>query len=620
MGLIRQLDDWLGRLFAHMEKSGRLDDTLIFFTADHGDFLGDHWLGEKEMFYEEALRDAGIDFIATAGAGFHRRQEVLDVVNALRVLIAPRDVAALAAFLRGPLGRLSDVGLFVLAKQGGLVRAFAETTVPEQLSADDAEALHDARALIASLHLHRHRPADEVIAFLLAQSGLEATVLDPHYGLQKASNLRKLRALAQDFAARTHAPLDRFVRYLAEVAGHEALREGEALMQPFGGGAVTLMTIHKSKGLEFPVVFVCDMGQPPREDNEKMLFLHRDLGIALRGTSPSGESERPALASVIAARAAAKGEAENARLLYVAMTRARDYLVLCGREKPGKGSWFEALDHWQRFLPATHDATLCGDGWQARVHTREDIATPPGERARATAPTRAALQQTLDTLATPRATQATPQAISVSALLDRMGAEIDDEDERQASRPHDADDPAPSAPPQHNDRALLRGSLVHKLFEHWDFHGVEAPIEAALGTAALAPRERDELRTDLVRVAERFAALPIFAVLRGAARVQRELPFALNLDQVIVHGTIDVLIDNDLLMDYKTGRISPEKQIRYALQARLYAAALRAITGHAPARAVIAYVDHGTQVEVALAPDDLDATLALARRVLSRQA
>ena len=56
MGLINQIDDWLGRLFDQLKKLGRFDDTLIFFTADHGDFLGDHWLGEKEMFYEEALR------------------------------------------------------------------------------------------------------------------------------------------------------------------------------------------------------------------------------------------------------------------------------------------------------------------------------------------------------------------------------------------------------------------------------------------------------------------------------------------------------------------------------------------------------------------------------------
>ena len=86
MGLIRQIDDWLGRLLARLEALGRLDDTLILFTADHGDFLGDHWLGEKEMFYEEALRvpfivcdpDPAAD--ATRGTVDRRFVEAVDVV------------------------------------------------------------------------------------------------------------------------------------------------------------------------------------------------------------------------------------------------------------------------------------------------------------------------------------------------------------------------------------------------------------------------------------------------------------------------------------------------------------------------------------------------------------
>lgn len=565
--------------------------------------------------YEEALRDAGIDFIATAGSGFHRRQEVLDVVNALRVLVAPRDVAALAAFLRGPLGRMSDEGLFVLAKQGGLVQAFAGDAVPEDLGAADASALRDARALIAALHTRRHRPADEVIAFLLEQSGLEATVLDHHYGLQKASNLRKLRALAQDFSARSHAPLDRFVRYLADVAGHDVLREGEALMQPYGGGAVTLMSIHKSKGLEFPIVFVCDMGQKQDGDRESRLFLHRELGFVLSGASPSGEPKKPALAEVIAARAMAKNEAEGARLLYVAMTRARDLLVLCGTEKPGKRSWYEALDHWQAFLPGRHGDVLRGKGWAAQIVAQEEIA-PNVARTHAVAPKREAVQAVVDALAARAPLATTPQAISVSALLDRMGAQPDDEDERQTPGLHNADESAPTPPAPQNDGALLRGSAVHRLFECWDFHSDRVPVDAALFGAQLAPDEREALRVDLLRVAETFTATPLHATLRDAARLRRELPFALRLDAVIINGTIDLLVDDDLLIDYKTGRPAPEKQQRYALQARLYATALRAITGHAPARAVIAFVDHDEQVEVALAPEDLDATLVLARRAL----
>ena len=86
MGLIGQIDDWLGRLFAHLKKLGRFDDTLIVFTADHGDFLGDHWLGEKEIFYEEAVRvpfivydpDPAAD--ATRGTIDERFVEAIDVV------------------------------------------------------------------------------------------------------------------------------------------------------------------------------------------------------------------------------------------------------------------------------------------------------------------------------------------------------------------------------------------------------------------------------------------------------------------------------------------------------------------------------------------------------------
>jgi arylsulfatase A-like enzyme len=86
MGLIKQIDDWLGRLFDHLKKLGRFDDTLIFFTSDHGDFLGDHWLGEKEMFYEEALRvpfivhDPDPSADATRGTVDSRFVEAVDVV------------------------------------------------------------------------------------------------------------------------------------------------------------------------------------------------------------------------------------------------------------------------------------------------------------------------------------------------------------------------------------------------------------------------------------------------------------------------------------------------------------------------------------------------------------
>ncbi len=86
MGLVKQIDDHLGRLFQYLEESGRMDDTLIVFTSDHGDFLGDHWLGEKELFYEESARvpmivydpDPAAD--ATRGTRDNRFVEAIDLV------------------------------------------------------------------------------------------------------------------------------------------------------------------------------------------------------------------------------------------------------------------------------------------------------------------------------------------------------------------------------------------------------------------------------------------------------------------------------------------------------------------------------------------------------------
>jgi arylsulfatase A-like enzyme len=86
MGLVKQIDDHLGRLFAHLEASGRMDDTMIVFTSDHGDYLGDHWLGEKELFHEPSIRvplivydpDAAAD--ATRGTVDNGFVEAIDLV------------------------------------------------------------------------------------------------------------------------------------------------------------------------------------------------------------------------------------------------------------------------------------------------------------------------------------------------------------------------------------------------------------------------------------------------------------------------------------------------------------------------------------------------------------
>jgi arylsulfatase A-like enzyme len=150
MGLIRQIDDWLGRLFDHLEKAGRFDDTLIFFTADHGDFLGDHWLGEKEMFYEEALRvpfivydpDPAAD--ATRGTVDQRFVEAIDVV--------PTTLAALGLPPNDHL--VEGRSLLPLLRDGGKVETWRDAVFSElDYSVRDARRFlgrnpHECRAMM----------------------------------------------------------------------------------------------------------------------------------------------------------------------------------------------------------------------------------------------------------------------------------------------------------------------------------------------------------------------------------------------------------------------------------------------------------------------------------------
>lgn len=137
MGLIREIDDWLGRLFQFLEERGRMDDTMIVFTSDHGDYLGDHWLGEKEMLHEESVRvplivydpDARAD--ATRGRIDDRLTESID--------LAATFFEALGGFDEGQ--RLEGRSLLPLLRDGGEAPDWREYVVSEtDFSMRDAAA------------------------------------------------------------------------------------------------------------------------------------------------------------------------------------------------------------------------------------------------------------------------------------------------------------------------------------------------------------------------------------------------------------------------------------------------------------------------------------------------
>jgi len=554
--------------------------------------------------YEEALRKAGIPYTVVAGAGFYERQEVVDVINILKVLADPWDEMALLAYLRGPVVALSDDDLVRLCRQGTLTEMALGDSLPTGL--DYPERLTRARDVYEALRDRLAGPLPELVDHLLDITGLEAILLSQFLGLQKASNVRKLANLAREQARRGALSLRQFVNYLDEVHTYQ-IREGEAGLQPDGAGSVTLMTIHKSKGLEFPVVFLPDMAQPSKGSKEHTLQLHRQLGMSLRLSGDDGNRMDTPLGTLIKRRIKEEEGAESARVLYVALTRARDMLYLCGKANAPLGSWFHAFEGIHGFDAGAHGHLFDGANWQAElIRNLPEVRGAAPKRLGESDSDIDSVRRRITPVELPEASSPT---ISVSRLLTLLCSDEGAGDERP-----DEDQPRVE---RDSSFAMDRGTLVHRMFEVWDFAGEDLPdISRLIRDGRLGLGAREELNSDLRAIAEWFQASPLGARLATETGLQREAPFSLRIGDTIVNGTIDLVLADGTLVDYKTGKMKQQGAARYEKQLLLYGAALRALTGKTPQRGVLVYVDAQETVEVAFTAERIDAVLEEARAVL----
>jgi len=551
--------------------------------------------------YEEALRRRDIPYRVIAGRGYYERQEIIDLRNLLAVLVDPCDEMALIGFLRGPLGGVSDEALVTLSGGRGLLQAFNSAEVPPGL--EENSALEHARTLVARLRERACMPLPAFLRYLLDETGFEAIELSQFLGAQKAHNVRKAIDLANDFARTQPATLASFLRYLDQAALDD-IREGEAPMQPEGAGAVTLMSIHKSKGLEFPIVVVADLSREPKNQDRGAVLLHRRLGMGVRVADSGGDTASPAICRAIKNEQAEKDEAEQARMLYVAMTRARDWLLLSGSAEPGKQSWMQTFDELYSVCGADDGVVVQGSsgGWSAVVRR-----TCPSETTRWNVAPRAhqggvheAMWKELARRAGPvDAIAATRKTFSVSEILDTIFNTPDEEE------PWDEEQFEPDAAARER---MFRGTLVHRMFERWDFSG-EAPIEAVLADECPDPVRHSVFESMLRDIAAKFKKsqlAPWFA----SCPIQREVPFYLDLGGAIVHGVIDaVLEDGAVVVDYKTGQPHADATERYQFQLRLYAAAVGRLLGRTPRQGILYYADRGDIHEVDVSPEAIAAVL-----------
>lgn len=298
-------------------------------------------------YYVKELRRYGIPYYLAGDAGLKNQQEILDAVNLLRLLDNPLDDLAAFAFLRSPFIGLRDEVIARLRLEGGSgsllkqARKYANGgtwwDAPEHpsLKGVEQEALRLGLALVEELSELRSRlPADELLSRALDETGyrLHLQLLDQPEA--KLANLQRFIRLLEGHRGQTlRAFLDIWQRW-----GDQNVGIPQAALYSKRDNVVTLSTIHSSKGLEWPVVFVVDSEGRFSDKSSGALWSDRTLGPIL---CPK-KDDRGERAAQLAERAAAEAQAEEARLLYVATTRARDRLILMGPGKPnGRAEWLK---------------------------------------------------------------------------------------------------------------------------------------------------------------------------------------------------------------------------------------------------------------------------------------
>jgi ATP-dependent helicase/nuclease subunit A len=595
--------------------------------------------------YREALRARNIPSYVVRGRGYYSREEIADIRCLLQVLVNPHDDLALVTVLRSPLAGLSDDALYLLGRTarregaGSLWQTLRQGH-PAGLPPEDRRLLDELVTRLTSLRRRVGRPGmGSLIDDAITDLGYDVRVLASDEGLRRFANIRKLMRLADEFEALHGPDVAAFVRVLAEMEDVSD-QEGSAATLAEGENVVRVMTVHQAKGLEFPVVLLTGLGSDTLGGGHSSFVVDNEgrAGVFLKGSRRETYEEHdlclgPAVDIVEDGRE--KDRLEDVRLLYVAMTRAKERLVLVGAS-PEKGGLDRCrlsrivgslglgafpLPGENVVLPEVH-ARVRGLSYEAVAASPAGPALAAAVDARPPAPTCTSAPALFEDEATRRFLSVAapplrvPSRLSFSGLsvyldcprrfyLERVlglrqdlgaGGEEAEEAVGAGERVEDLLDGAEAG----GGREV--GLLVHALLERSVLHGPVPTLESlrALATEltggvpagnAACPAADSSPGTRLspaqseraLALARAFWSSPV-AQRSGLEGALKEAPFCFLDQDILISGIMDLVWEEEgrvFIVDYKTnslsGRSPGEAAASYGLQASLYAlAALRA--------------------------------------------
>ncbi|HEX6724278.1 MAG TPA: UvrD-helicase domain-containing protein [Gaiella sp.] len=566
--------------------------------------------GTDAEWFEEELRAVGLPTYRAAGRNYFGQQQVADLLSYLRLLHNRYDDEALLGVLASPFVGVSNDALVLIraeAQRQPVFRAL-ERPLPGDLSEDDHRLLLAFRQRYERLlSVAAHASLELMCERVLTEHDYDLAILTLPDGRRRYANLRKLARLARSYEELRGPDIEGFVRF---VEGQEAVgaKESDAVSEEEGSDAVRLLTIHAAKGLEFEVVVVADAGRSRPPVSDILALSDGRFGFKVAHPATGSRVSTISYQDVKAQRELAE-QAERLRLYYVAMTRAKERLIV-------SGSVGDAVD-------ASDETPI---GWVLnrlglRDDARDGAANGPVEVERGAATVLLRVDRGQPDPAPPVVRDVVPLQVAANsqlALFEGSGEAIP----APAPRLHElAVVPEPPlqrvgrlsysalslfercsyryyaervvgmrpAPWDRSDangsgnalHATELGDAVHRLLERVDLARPAVPADLRDLVRAWYPAASESEVEHAERHVRAYVDSPLAARIAGLEGVRVERPFAFEVDDVLLNGRLDVLwwsgVDA-LVLDYKTNMMdgrSPAAVVEdeYRLQRIVYALA-----------------------------------------------
>jgi len=574
--------------------------------------------------FRDAVQARGIRCTSGGGTDLLKTDEIIVLRSLLQTIANPRQDIPLLSTLASPVFGFTADELALLRgkhKYGSIYEA---------LLADQREK---SRSFVARLNRFRQSARMNTLAQLIEEILID-TSMDSIFGAmeggdEKRTNLQTFYGIASDYESVSRRDLTQFLEYLQSMEEKGLKTEGTE-----DRGAVTIMSIHKSKGLEFPVVFLCGLSREfNRESLRAQVLCDQELGIGLSVADTVNRVRYPAISKrAIAAKAVRESLSEEMRVLYVAMTRARDRLIMtyasrnlqkdiqdiamrfdiCGGELltrdvvcPGQWVLMSAMlrteaGQLHNLGAKTSDTRASDRPWRIEV-VQSPVLT---EKAGPTAESRNgisadALNRMKASLQFSYPHQAATQMPSKLTATQLKGRQKDTEAAENAQEPKQRSRTwkKPSFASDRTD-AAAKGTVVHTAMQHLDFSrcstraDIEQEIMRLVERRFLTQQQADAVETGWI---EAFFRTPLGSLLRNGAAHIREFKFSIlddavkygeNLEEekVLLQGVVDCAImeeDGIIVLDFKTDYVTDktleEVSARYRSQVLTYGRALSRI-------------------------------------------